>query len=111
MLAGVFYEARSKSSLHGNFRARPSLCAQHARLQKIFCSDSTHAGRRDVLGIDVSSLLLLHCHSLRAVRLVKAVRRAIASRNTRDAEHSTLLRVRHMDDDEQLLVYRAATAT
>ena len=61
-----------------------------------------------MLGIDVSSLLLLHCHSLHAVRLVKAVRRAIASRNTRDAEHSTLLRVRHIDDDEQLLVFRAA---
>ena len=26
--------------------------------RKFFCSDSDHAGRRDVLGIDVSSLLL-----------------------------------------------------
>ena len=64
----------------------------------------------DMLGINVSSLLLLHYHSLHAVRIVKAVRRAIASRNTRDAEHSTLLRVRHMDDDEQLLVARVAIA-
>ena len=60
-----------------------------------------------MLGINVSSLLLLHYHFLHAVRIVKAVRRAIASRNTRDAEHSTLLHVRHIDDDEQLLVCRA----
>ena len=61
-----------------------------------------------MLGTDVSSFLLLHYHSLHTIHHAKVVRRAIASRNTRAAEHLSLLRVLRKDNDEQLLVFRSA---